>query len=202
MVLAHSPRPPPWPRNSEVQPVPTARRPLTRLCVCGLSSHPRLRFCTSYFGFSTTISLPAHNLNQLLPMTRSAEQRARRAYQERERRAAESPASRQARLAPNKAATRRRHQAQNLESSITAKRRNSEKKRERRAAESPASRQARLALDKAATRRRRQALESSITAKRLRASHPLRETYLIVQKLKLQRAWNGEEHVPCRCLVP
>ena len=66
---------------------------------------------------------------------RSAEQRARRAEKERERRAAESPAS---------------------------KRRNSVKKRERRAAESPASRQARLASDKAATRRRRQALESSI----------------------------------------
>ena len=66
---------------------------------------------------------------------RSAEQRARRAYKERERRAAESPAS---------------------------KRRNSVKKRERRAAESPASRQARLASDKAATRRHRQALESSI----------------------------------------
>jgi len=48
---------------------------------------------------------------------RSAEQRARRAYKERERRAAESPASRQARLASdNKAATRRHRQA--LESSI------------------------------------------------------------------------------------
>ena len=108
----------------------------------------------------------------------------------------------QARLASDKASTRRRRQAQILESSITAKRRNSEKKRERRAAESPASRQARLALDKAATRRRRQALESSITAKRLRASHPLRETHLIVQKLKLQSMRNGEEHVLCRRLVP
>ena len=66
---------------------------------------------------------------------RSTEQRARRAEKERERRAAESPAS---------------------------KRRNSVKKRERRAAESPAARQARLASDKAATRRHRQALESSI----------------------------------------
>jgi len=66
---------------------------------------------------------------------RSTEQRARRAEKERERRAAESPAS---------------------------KRRNSVKKRQRRAAESPASRQARLASDKAATRRHRQALESSI----------------------------------------
>ena len=124
-------------------------------------------------------------------MPRSAEQRSRRAEKERERRAAESPASRQARLALAKAATRRRRQAQTLESSITAKRRNSEKKRERRAAESPASRQARLALDKAATWRRRQALESSITAKRLRASHPLRETHLIVQKLKFEVAEHG-----------
>jgi len=76
---------------------------------------------------------------------RSAEQRARRAYKERERRAAESPAS---------------------------KRRNSVKKRERRAAESPASRQARLASDKAATRRHRQALESSIAENQhMRAEH-------------------------------
>ena len=96
------------------------------------------------FGFSKTSSLSVHN--QLLPMPRSAEQISRRA----------------------------------------------EKERERRAAESPASRQARLALAKAATRRRRQALESSITAKRLRASHPLRETHLIVQKLKLQSTeWRG-----------
>ena len=101
--------------------------------------------------------------------SRSAEEKSRRAEEDRVRRAAESPASRQARLASN-----------------------SEKKRERRAAESPASRQARLALDKAATRRRRQALEYSITAKRLRASHPLRETHLIVQKLKLQSMeWRG-----------
>jgi hypothetical protein len=127
-------------------------------------------------------------------MTSSAEQRVRRAYKERERRAAESPASRQARLASDKAATRRRRQAQTLlESSITAKRRNSEKKRERRAAESPASRQAMLTLVKAATRRRRQAMESSITAKRLRVSHPfpLRETHLIVQKLKFEVAEHG-----------
>ena len=77
---------------------------------------------------------------------RSAEQRARRAEKERERRAAESPAS---------------------------KRRNSVKKRERRAAESPASRQARLASgDKAATRRHRQALESSIAENQhMRAEH-------------------------------
>ena len=77
---------------------------------------------------------------------RSAEHRARRAEKERERRAAESPAS---------------------------KRRNSVKKRERRAAESPASRQARLASgDKAATRRHRQALESSIAENQhMRAEH-------------------------------
>ena len=50
-------------------------------------------------------------------MPRSAEQRARRAEKKRERRAAESPASRQARLASgDKAATRRHRQA--LESSI------------------------------------------------------------------------------------
>ena len=67
------------------------------------------------------------------------------------------------------------------------------KERERRAAESPTSRQARLASDKAATRRRRQAMESSITAKRLRVSHPfpLRETHLIVQKLKFEVAEHG-----------
>ena len=77
---------------------------------------------------------------------RSAEQRARRAEKEKERRAAGSPAS---------------------------KRRNSVKKRERRAAESPASRQARLASgDKAATRRHRQALESSIAENQhMRAEH-------------------------------
>jgi len=80
---------------------------------------------------------------------RSAEQRARRAYKERERRAAESPASRQARLASDKAATRRRRQALTLESDITAKRRNS-------------ARLARLASDKAATRIHGQALESRI----------------------------------------
>jgi len=103
---------------------------------------------------------------------RSAEQRARRAEKERERRAAESPASRQARLALDKAATRRRRQAQTLESSsITAKRRNSEKERERRAAELPASRQARLASDKAATRRRRQALTLESENQHMRAEH-------------------------------
>ena len=105
-------------------------------------------------------------------MTRSAEQRSRRAEKERERRAAKSPASRQARLALVKAATRRRRQALTLESDITAKRRNSVKKRERRAAESPAARQARLASVKAATRIHRQALESSIAENQhMRAEH-------------------------------
>ena len=76
---------------------------------------------------------------------RSAEQRARRAEKERERRAAESPAS---------------------------KRRNSVKKRERRAAESPDSRQARLASVKTATRKHRQTLESSIAENQhMRAEH-------------------------------
>ena len=138
--------------------------------------------------------------------SRSAEQKSRRAAEGRRqgppccRIACLSPGYR---LASDEAAPRRRRQAQTLESSsITAKRRNSEKERERRAAESPASRQARLAFVKAATRRRRQALESSIIAKRLRASHPLRETHLIVQKLKLQSMRNGEEHVLCRRLVP
>ena len=112
---------------------------------------------------------------------RSAEQRARRAEKERERRAAESPACRQARLASVKASTRRRRQALTLESDITAKRRNSEKKqrarraekeRERRAAESPAARLARLASVKAATRKHRQALESSIAENQhMRAEH-------------------------------
>ena len=69
----------------------------------------------------------------------------RRAEKERERRAAESPAS---------------------------KRRNSVRKRERRAAESPAARLARLASVKAATRRHRQALESSIAENQhVRAEH-------------------------------
>ena len=78
-------------------------------------------------------------------MPRSAEQSSRRAAKERERRAAESPASLQARLDSDKAATR-----------------------DRCAVETPPSRQARLDSDKASTRRCRQAqsLESSITAKR------------------------------------
>jgi hypothetical protein len=90
---------------------------------------------------------------------RSTEQRARRAEQERERRAAESPACRQARLASDKASTRRRRQALTLESDITAKRRNS-------------ARLARLASDKAATRIHGQALESSIAENQhMRAEH-------------------------------
>jgi len=90
---------------------------------------------------------------------RSAKQRARRAEKERERRAAESPACRQSRLASVKAATRRRRQALTLESDITAKRRNS-------------ARLARLASDKAATRINRQALESSIAENQhMRAEH-------------------------------
>jgi len=90
---------------------------------------------------------------------RSAEHRARRAEKERERRAAESPACRQSRLASVKAATRRRRQALTLESDITAKRRNS-------------ARLARLASDKAATRIHGQALESSIAENQhMRAEH-------------------------------
>ena len=78
-------------------------------------------------------------------MPRSAEQRSRRAAKESERRATESPASHQARLDSDKAATR-----------------------DRRAAETPPPRQARLDSDKASSRRRHQAqsLGSSITAKR------------------------------------
>jgi len=57
--------------------------------------------------------------------SRSAIQKSRRATEDRDRRAAESPASRQARLALVKAATRRRRQVLTLESDITAKRRNS-----------------------------------------------------------------------------
>ena len=95
---------------------------------------------------------------------RSAEQRARRAEKERERRAAESPASKRR----NSVKKRERRAAE----SPASKRRNSEKKRERRAAESPAARQARLASDKAATRRHRQALESSIAKNQhMRAEH-------------------------------
>ena len=90
---------------------------------------------------------------------RSAEQRAHRAEKERERRAAESSACRQARPASVKAVTRRRRQALTLESDITAKRRNS-------------ARLARLASDKAATRIHGQALESSIAENQhMRAEH-------------------------------
>ena len=68
----------------------------------------------------------------------SAEKRSRRAAKERERRAVESPASRQARLDFIKAATR-----------------------DWRAEEPPPSRQARLGSDKAATQKRRHALTLS-----------------------------------------
>jgi len=91
---------------------------------------------------------------------RSAEQRARRAEQERERRAAGSPAS---------------------------KRRNSVKKRERRAAESLASRQARLASVKAATRRHRQALESSIAENHNHGSIYARALSIVVRLQLLLR---------------
>ena len=95
---------------------------------------------------------------------RSAEQRARRAEKDRERRAAESPASKRR----NSVKKRERRAAE----SPASKRRNSEKKRERRAAESPAARLARLASDKAATRIHRQALESSIAENQhMRAEH-------------------------------
>ena len=135
MVVAHSPRPPPWPRNisSGVQTPPRV-----------FHTHPPI----SSFGFCRLINAwlwdcslcraprAPPNRNPVVPQKTGTAVLG----------AAESPASRQARLASDKAATRRRRQAQTLESSITAKRRNSEKKRERRAAESPASRQARRLL--------------------------------------------------------
>ena len=104
---------------SEVHPVPTARRPLIRLSH-GVQTPPGLfrpppissfDFCGLINVFCGTALMPRSSC--------SAEQKSRRAEEDRDRRAAESPASRQARLASN-----------------------SEKKRERRAAESPASRQA------------------------------------------------------------
>jgi len=112
---------------------------MVRLFICGLSSFNPL---LASFCFSKTSSLPVQST---LPMPRSAEHRSSRAAKEREHRAVDSPASRQAGLASDKAATR-----------------------DRRAAETPPSRQVRLASDKASTQRRRQAqtLESSITAKR------------------------------------
>ena len=100
---------------SEVHPVPTARRPLNRLSVAFFPfvafrlNPPPLPF------LSVSRRLDPVHKNQLLLM-RSAEHRARRAEKERERRAAESPACRQSRLASVKAATRIHRQA--LESSI------------------------------------------------------------------------------------
>ena len=137
--------------DSEVNPVPTARRPLNRLPWPFVLTPPPV------------LGLPLLSVSRRLSGSTAA------------RKGEGAPCCRIAgissgyRLALVKAATRRRSQALTLEFDITAKRRNSEKKRERRAAESPASRQARLALVKAATRRRRQALTlmgSDITDKR------------------------------------
>ena len=125
-------------------------------------------------------------------MPRSAEQRSRRAAKERERRAAtrdrraaEAPPSRQTRLDSDKVSTRRRRQAQTLESSITAKRRNSRMRAELR----------RQATDVAAARcSRRDATHSDAFEQRflLRASDLLRKTHLIVRKLKVQSMeWRG-----------
>ena len=104
------------------------------------------------------------------------------------------------RLASDKAATRRCRQAQILESSITAKRRNSEKERERRAAELPTSRQAiglllsRLQLGDAFRRWSPAALPSG-------SEHRIHCARLTSScRSSSCRAWNGEEHVPCRCL--
>ena len=102
---------------------------MVRLSVAFRLNHPL--DLLHFFGFSKTSSLPVQST---LPMPRSAEQRSSRAAKEREHRAVDSPASRQARLASDKAATR-----------------------DRRAAETSPSRQARLGSDKAATRRRRHA---------------------------------------------
>ena len=89
---------------------------MVRLFICGLSSFNPL---LASFCFSKTSSL---TVQSTLPMPRFAEQSSRRAAKERERRAIEAPASRQAGLDTVKA-------------------------RDRRAAETPASRQARLASD-------------------------------------------------------
>ena len=93
--------------------------------------HNRPLALLHFFGFSKTSALPVQST---LPMPRSAEHSSSRAAKEREHRAGDSPASRQAGLASDKAATR-----------------------DRRAAETPPSRQARLGSDKAANRRRRHA---------------------------------------------
>ena len=62
---------------------------LNRLSVCGRSSQPPKVLLTSYVHFFRFLEDFL-----VLPMTRSGEQRSRRAEEERERRAAESPASR------------------------------------------------------------------------------------------------------------
>ena len=117
--------------------------------------------------------------------SRSAKQKSRRAAEDRDRRAAETPPSRQVRLDSDKASTRRRRQAQTLESSITAKRRNSRMRAELR----------RQATDVAAARcARRDATHSDAFEQRflLRASDLLRKTHLIVRKLKVQSMeWRG-----------
>ena len=106
--------------------IPAARRPINGPYLFVLLAF-RLNPPTSLvLHFLFQLSKTSHSQsNQLFSMPRSAEQRSRRAAKERERRAAESPASRQARLDSDKVSTRRRRQAQTLESSITAKRRNS-----------------------------------------------------------------------------
>ena len=96
--MAHSPRPPPWPRN--------------------INKIKRVVLLSVYF-WTTDFVTPIGIHNQMLPMTRSAEQRARRAEKER---AKGAPCCRvdclsSGWLALDKAATRRRRQA--LESSIT-----------------------------------------------------------------------------------
>ena len=96
-------------------------------------------------------------------------------------------ASLQVRLASDKASTRRRRQAQTLESSITAKRRNSRMRPERR----QATRCRCVAAPRCA---RRDATHSDAFEQRFlfRVSHSLRETHLIVRKLKLQSMeWRG-----------
>ena len=121
---------------------------MVRICLCFwpfvLIPPPRSSY-TSSFSFRRLLTPSPINCSRChAPPSRDPVAPTRRGSAE--RRAAESPASRQARLASDKAATRRRHQAQNMESSITAKRRNSEKERERRAAESLASRRQAIGL--------------------------------------------------------
>ena len=75
-----------------------------------LSSYSSFGFLkTSSHTVQSTVDAPP---SPELPMRRSAEQRSRRAAKERERRAVESPASRQARLASDKATVRDRRAAE------------------------------------------------------------------------------------------